>query len=562
MIGRMLGMLVVAATAVAGTAAAQGAGSGAGTPAMSATLPIPAVADLPVCPGPESMLAPDGSRPLPAPGPLVVSGVAALGSVLDGSDEPRTARAGGALATLGTPGSSGTALLTAQPGHAALATIAPTVAGPVALLAQPGSSVPAVSAVQATLAKGADRRGLVALACPQAATDQWLVGGGTQVGERARLLLANPTSGTAVVDLSIRGPQGPVDLASATGIALPAGGAKAVYLDALAPGLPAMAVRVRARTGRVVAVLNDTLSRGLSAGGAEDIVAAAPAAAHLVVPGLSIIGALTPGGGPRVQPADPRAPGATAVRVAVPGTGPAVVRVHLIGVNGEVDLPGGGVVTVRPGGVAEVPVTGVAPGVYAAVVDADEPVVAAAMLGRGWADAGTVAAALGTPPGPGAAAGSPPGAGGAAAAGTAGVAGHNADFGWTAAAAPLHGTSLVALPAWPGPGGVISRLASTLVLTAPAAAGAVDLAEVGADGVVGAAQRVQVAAGHTVPVPVTDASALVIRPVDGSGPVIGAVAISVGDPAGQLISVVGIRAASVRSGPAPRVDADPWLGMP
>jgi hypothetical protein len=300
-----------------------------------------------------------------------------------------------------------------------------------------GVGLPAVALSQLTEATVGDLRGLAAQSCAEAAADLWLVGSGTSTGRRGRLLVSNPTPVPATVDITVFGNGGPVKSPAGTGVAIPAGSERAFLIEALAPRLDSVVVRVTATSGRVSGVLHDDLLRGITPGGVDDVTAGAGPARRQYLPGVSIARSLQGVVGD-VLPRRSDAAGAVAIRVAVPGSRDGAVRVHLLGAGGAVTWAGG-VVTVPRGTVADLPITGVPDGLYTAVVESDVPVVAGALVGR----AEPTSSQAGTP----------------AALGR-GVA--PAEFGWIAAASSLSSAAAVAVP-------IVLGAQATLVLGAPGA---------------------------------------------------------------------------------------------
>ena len=509
----------------------------------TSTLPLTrlgAVAAAAVCPGPQTLQVPDGGRVVPPPGPVLVAaaaaGLAGSTAVLAGQDG---APADGLV--LRPPDG-------AQVGDVAVAGLRRTQAGPVRLDARGSGTAPTLSAVQATIATRGDLRGLTASACPAAATDAWLVGGGTGEGHRSRLLLANPTATPVTVDVTVHAEDGEHAPQAGAGVSVPAGGARAVQLDALAPGLGPVTVHVRAVTGRFVATLHHTVLRGLVPGGTDDVVPAAAPSRRQVVPGLSV-----PDGGRGGLPEDPAAAGAAAVRIAVPGGGDAVVRVGLVGERGPVALPGGGVLTVPAYGVADLPLRGLRSGSYAAVVESDVPVVASALVSRtraGGEIAGTRAAV--------------------------GVAVPPSEFAWLPSAAPLARTVLAAVPRpeQAARGGTPAvTVSAAVVLTAPDGGALAHLREVGADGRVLVARDLEVAPGSTVRSRLaagTRALSLTLDPLPagavstatGRGPVYGALELSSSRADGLLLAGVVLRPGAEPVAVRPRLGDDRRLGLP
>ncbi|WP_088282823.1 DUF5719 family protein, partial [Kineosporia sp. A_224] len=490
-------------------------------------LPVTASAAVPVCPGPEPLQAPEGGRAVAAPGPTVVGalvvpaglvgadGAVSVGGTASARLSTMTRASDDAADADGT--AAGTRFAAAKGAGVvrrtvALATTKAATALPLRVDAdRAAGSAPVVAATQVTLASTGDLRGLSAVSCGVASTSSWLVGGGTQDGRRARLLLANPAPAPAVVGVAVLGPDGRVPTPSTQELVVPAGGQVSVLLDAVAPGLEALAVHVTTRSGRVAATLHDEVVRGLSPGGTDGVTGSRAPSKRQVVPGIDVAGDQA-----EDLPEDPTAPGAVAVRVAVPGTSDAIVRVRLLGPDGPVDLPRA-VRTVPAGTVADLPVTGVKAGLYTAVVEADVPVVAAGLLGRASAEGSTSGGADGVPdvlPGDVA----------------------TGDLAWVASASAVDGTSAVSTPEGAG---VTTRLAL----------GAVDAARVvvvpvARDGSPLKARTVDLAAGTTATVEIpAEVGGAVFRTL--SGAVYPAIVLTASDRTGPLVAAAAVRTGGI-----------------
>ena len=558
----LLAAVTVAALATGGVAVADRVGAEIAPGAQPVALPLTAVAETPVCPGPETLQAPEGAAAVPAPGRVAVAAVAvpptAAGAGTGGpaSGGPVLAVALGSLATGSGPGPSATTG-TGPPGGAAVAAAAPVRAGPLRTYTPEGDPVPAVAAAQGTLARDGDLRGLATVSCPVAGTDLWLVGGGTRPGQRGRLLLSNPSGAPAVVDLTVHGPYGPVQPPAGTGVVVPPRGQKALFVDALAPGLTATAVRVQARSGRVAAVLHDSLLRGTTPGGTDDIAPAAEPARRQYIPGIAVSAGRTGS-----APTDSTTAGATAVRVVAPEADDAVVRVHLLGPAGELELPGGGVTTVAARSLTDIPLVGVPDGTYTAVVDSDTPVVSGAVVGRVATPterkADTTTGRNGTSPTRGS---TDTGRNGALT--TKRKQDGAPEFGWAAATRTLTTVTALAVPDLGAPGTGRDGVRVRLALAGTGADGRVGVAWVGRDGEVGTARTVRVPAGHTVTVEVpATVAGLVLQPDRSGGDILGALVITAGDTAGELVSIAPVRPGVVAGRVAPEVLADPRVGLP
>ncbi|HEY6798861.1 MAG TPA: DUF5719 family protein [Kineosporiaceae bacterium] len=520
MTGRVVLLTAVVAVAGGGTFAAvrYPAPAPPATAAHRITLPTTGVAAVPTCPGPETLVAPPGGQVVPPGGPVAVAGLSQGGPALL-ADRP---------VVLGPTGVGVLNLPRTAAGTIALRAADPPAAAPTG---PSGGEVPGLSLVQLGLNRSGDLRGLTALVCSTPSTRVWLVGGGTQPGRRGRLLIANPAATPATVDVTVHGPQGVVSAPGGSGVVVPAKGQVALLIDALVPALDAIAVEVRARTGRVVAVLHDAWVRGVIPGGVDDVTAAASAGRTQYVPGVTVAaGAPLPG-----RPGDP---GAVAVRVVNPGTGAAVARVRLIGPAGSLALDHA-VVTIGPGAVADVPVTGVPSGAYVAVVESDTPVLAGAVVGRRAVGSGAEAAA-----GAGAGAVLP------------------AEFGWAPSVEPLTTPAVVALPSLQQDGRRVV-VGATLTVAAPGSEADIGVDELDERGGVLRTTTLAVPAGASAVRPLLWAAVgLRVRPLGGPGePVVAALLLQAADPVGPLISVLPVRPGATGAGARPEILADPRVGL-
>src|SRR5690606_72682 len=133
-----------------------------------------------------------------------------------------------------------------------------------------------------------DLRGVGAASCRRPATETWLVGGGTELGSSAWLVLQNPGRTAATVEVALWGPSGPVDVAGAPEYLVPAGTERALLLEGVAAEQPRIAVRLTASGGQVAAYLQDSRLRGLVPQGVGYVVGGQAPAVRQVVPGLSV----------------------------------------------------------------------------------------------------------------------------------------------------------------------------------------------------------------------------------------------------------------------------------
>ena len=219
-----------------------------------------------------------------------------------------------------------------------------------------------------------DLAGLAAASCDEPSADSWLVAGSTAIGQTSLVLLSNPTSVEATVNLTIFAETGAVDAPGATGIVIPPGAQTVVPLAGLAPSVTAPVVHVQTSGGQVLASLQQSFEQGIEPRGAELSGATGSPSQTQVISGVTIrslakVTAAQVGEGYGVD--------LPAVRVFVPGDQPAEVAVGAVGESGTA-AGNSESVTVKPGVVAEIPLQNLKDGNYTVTVHASQPVVAAA----------------------------------------------------------------------------------------------------------------------------------------------------------------------------------------
>ncbi|NNG40205.1 hypothetical protein HJ588_13110 [Flexivirga sp. ID2601S] len=258
-----------------------------------------------------------------------------------------------------------------------------TVSGAVAPTLQArGGLAPGLAGSQAGLTDDSSGRGLTLAACGAPVRDGWLFGGGTDKGRVARLVVANPGATPVTVDAAVLGASGVDAGKSVKGTVLAPGERKVLVLGAFGPALASAAIHVTATGGGVVAALTDAWMSGETAVGEATAGPATRPAKSLVIPGVSASTA------------------APQVRVAVPGSEDAIVRVQAVSTSGAVAADT--VQTVPAGSAGAVTLSGLAAGTYALRVTADVPVAAAALSRTGptgttdiaWAPAADAVAGL------------------------------------------------------------------------------------------------------------------------------------------------------------------------
>lgn len=360
-IGRVttgLGVLVLATAAV-----------GAGRPAT----PDP---ELP----PTTVTVPPSASTLVCPGPVIPPDDSGAGDSAFDPTPVAPVVGAGAVTTAGGSGTTATGTLTLLGADAPAARLEGTdaaatwLAGPAAAVvvrADPtGDEAPNVGAVASSVVTAGDLRGLAAASCQAPGADLWIVGGSTELGSTAKLVLDNAGTTPADVTLAVWGPSGPAALAGGDRYLVAPGGQRVVDLAGVAAEQRRLAVRLTVAGGRVTAHVQDSLLRGFTPAGTDLVVAGAAPSTRQVVAGIPIAAS------------EIDDPDAAVLRLLAPGDKPTTAHVTLLGPDGDVDVPGADDVPLAPGEVIDVPLGGLAAGGYTAVVDADRPVVAAAMVTR------------------------------------------------------------------------------------------------------------------------------------------------------------------------------------
>ncbi|MGW9402525.1 DUF5719 family protein [Arthrobacter sp. NPDC055585] len=256
-----------------------------------------------------------------------------------------------------------------------------TVSSVTAFEAEPSGDQQAVAnAVMGYTASDGDLAGLAAANCQTPSNDMWLLGARTTVGATAVLRLNNPSATPATVDLEIFGADGRIETGGSRGIVVAPGETRSIVLAGLASSEDSAAVRVRSSGGPVSAFIEQSILRGLTAGGVEIIEPTAAPAPRQVVTGVALQSPETTrklaeqSGYESVSPV---------LTVAVPGTSDASVHLRVFGEKGEVEIPGGGVFSVPAGTVGEIPLAELPEGTYSLDLSADVAVAAAAVFSRG-----------------------------------------------------------------------------------------------------------------------------------------------------------------------------------
>lgn len=365
-------VVVVAGMTVAGTIALPDSRAGSSAPAQPVR--VPAADYDTACPGPvgqaksadsslvfsndasgvkqwfDAVSAPSDVLADKRPGPSSAFDVTALGSDKAGD----TMLSGDA----GSESSSGT-VKTGEPLDSAFG-LTGTVSGD-----KPAQ----VQAAQVSLASKGDLRGLSAATCGTLGSDFWIVGGSTEVGRSARLVLTNPTRTSATVNVSVYGAKGRVKTSGGGSLLVDAGSQRSVLIEGLAPDDGQVAVHVTGTGGLFSAAIEHNILRGLHPGGVDYLVPGATPSRTQYVPGISIA--------TKAPDTKQFSDGRPVLRLANTGTDAAHASIRLFGPEGVASFSASKAV-VKPGAVRDIPLDQLPKGTYSAVVTSDAPVSAAA----------------------------------------------------------------------------------------------------------------------------------------------------------------------------------------
>ncbi|WP_251043276.1 DUF5719 family protein [Arthrobacter sp. ISL-48] len=369
--------------AIAGSLAPQPLGNRSIQPALAA---VPAGSSVGVCPGPARLL--EGTEagtdpqfsPVSATAASAVTGavLSAAGgtlpgsrlSALDGTTAVEIAKDNGQQSAAAGPQEMLAGVVAGQ-----------AVNGVSVLRADPQSNQkPSAAALMEYKATDGDLQGSAAANCQQPSNDLWLAGASTTVGRTSVLVLSNASSTPATVSLELFGSKGQVQAPGSRGLLVAPGTTRSVVLAGLAPAEAQLSVHVRSTGGPVAATIQQSVLRGLTAGGVDFIAPGTGPAARQVMTGVDIQDA---GGIAAMTGQKGFADAGPALQLTVPGPSDAVVEVKMFGRAGQEALPGGGVVTAKAGAVTEISLAGVPAGHYTVSASSDVSFVAAARVTRG-----------------------------------------------------------------------------------------------------------------------------------------------------------------------------------
>ncbi|WP_127820267.1 DUF5719 family protein [Microbacterium sp. CPCC 204701] len=243
-----------------------------------------------------------------------------------------------------------------------------------------------VAAAGASTVTADDLAGFAASACRPPLLESWLIGGSGLTGAADLVLLANPGSVPATVELTVYGVGGPQIPPGASDIVVPPKTQRVVPLAGIALDEASPVIRVSAVGAPIHASLQASITRTLTPGGVEQVGAVPHPAPVQTITGISVTGRSEPTTTPdeSLTPVEPEiTQTATVVRLLAPSAATtATVTVTAIGRVEPALEPQQ--VPLEAGKPLELALDGLAVGSYTVEVVAEEPVLAAVWQTTGF----------------------------------------------------------------------------------------------------------------------------------------------------------------------------------
>jgi hypothetical protein len=233
-----------------------------------------------------------------------------------------------------------------------------------------------VAATGSAIASADDLSGFAASACRPPLLDSWLVGGSAATGAADLVLLANPGTVPATVQLTVYGAAGPQSPPGGVDLVVAPGTQRVVPLAGIALGEETPVVRVSAVGAPIHASLQASITRTLTPGGVDQVGPVAQAETTQVITGITVS---------RPPADDGAANEVTVLRMLAPAAAaPARVTVTAVGRTEPVREPQE--VALEAGKPLELALDALTAGMYTVAVEAETPVVAAVWQATGVAE--------------------------------------------------------------------------------------------------------------------------------------------------------------------------------
>lgn len=228
-----------------------------------------------------------------------------------------------------------------------------------ALVTMGDASVSSSDAVMLASGRASLVSGLIGQQCQAADSSWWFLGAVSLYGRSDVIVLTNPTSTPATVDVDALTPRGTLHSADSRGIVVPARARRVLPFATLFPGISASALHVTTSSGVIHAAVLATEFVGTSGNGAEWLPATKP--------GLQVV---------------PISPDLRSATLYVAALSAASVDVRAVGPAGSFTPTSTTGLSIAAGSVVAVKLPDIAPDAAALIITSSTP-VAAAVVGRG-----------------------------------------------------------------------------------------------------------------------------------------------------------------------------------
>lgn len=247
--------------------------------------------------------------------------------------------------------------------------------GPAAFVAEPvGTERVDIAAASSTAVVADDLTGYAATACRPPLLESWLVAGSASTGASDLVVLNNPGSVPATVQLTVFGAEGESVPGGGEAVIVPPLSQRVLPLSGLAFGEASLVIRVTATGAPVQASLQASIVRVLAPGGVDQVGAVPEPAQVAQVLGVQVT----------EDPGDGTGNVATVVRMLSASTDAEATVTVTDTATGAV-VREEAAVPLRAGVPTQVGLPGLSPGSYRVGIEATDPVVAAVWQAAGFA---------------------------------------------------------------------------------------------------------------------------------------------------------------------------------
>lgn len=224
---------------------------------------------------------------------------------------------------------------------------------------------PLSASVIQTVSKG-EKRSLTAASCSALSNDIYLVGGDTKLGDSSELVIVNPADRGTNVKVDLWGETGPIDYPRGKSVAVEPHGVTVLPLEAGAADYARIVARITSEDLAITAYMRVHKTNGLAPAGTDWVQSSYPSK-HLFIPGIELT---NPGGQLRLLNLEDKALTAT---------------INLVSEKGIQPLAGADKITLDPGAVFDISLSGIEKGFYGIEVKGAGRMVGGAVVERSGA---------------------------------------------------------------------------------------------------------------------------------------------------------------------------------